>query len=132
MPAESPSARVLSAELAFREGRFYESETLASLASSDPRSPKPLVVRANLIAGRAAHAASRETQSASYYRAARDAAESAEHRRSASYGELAAAIELEDESAHELIDALGPVEALQPEERVVYTCRLLIWRPGSA
>jgi LuxR family maltose regulon positive regulatory protein len=123
--ADSPAARVLSAELAFREGRFYESEALAALVSRDRHVPNPLAVRANLIAGRAAHAASRETQAASYYRAAGQAAETVEHKRAAAYGELGAAIEIESDDATAIIDGLGPVEALEPEERVVYTCRLL-------
>jgi ATP/maltotriose-dependent transcriptional regulator MalT len=32
---------------------------------------------------------------------------------------------MESEAAETLIKALGPIEALEPEERVVYTCRLL-------
>jgi LuxR family transcriptional regulator, maltose regulon positive regulatory protein len=125
VPRESPAARVLSAELAFSEGRFYESEALAALVSNDPEAAKPLSVRARLIAGRAAHAASREIEAANHYRAARDAADTVDHKRLAAFGELGAAIEIESDEAHTLIEALGPVERLEPEERVVFTCRLL-------
>ena len=125
VPRETPAARVLSAELAFREGRFYESEALAALVSNDPGIPKSLSVRAGLIAGRAAHAASRETEAASYYRAAGRAAQTEEHRRLAAFGELGAAIDIESDDAHALIEALGPVQRLEPDERVVFTGRLL-------
>ncbi len=125
VPDESPAVRVLSAELAFREGRFYESEALAGLAASDLRTAKPLAVRGNLIAGRAAHAASREVEATAYYRTAGKLAETQEHRRAAAYGELAAAIDMESNDALALVEALGPIEMLEPEERVVYTCRLL-------
>jgi DNA-binding CsgD family transcriptional regulator len=116
---------VLSAELAFREGRFYESEALSGLAASDANTSRPLAARAHLIAGRAAHAASRELEAAAHYRAAGMLADTTEQQRSASYGELAAAIEMESDAAQTLIETLGPIEALEPEERVVYTCRLL-------
>lgn len=122
---ESPAARVLSAELAFRAGRFYESEALSGLAANDATASNPLAVRANLIAGRAAHASSRELEAALHYRAAAKLAETREQQRAAAYGELAAAIEMESEEAEALIEALGPIELLEPEERVVYTCRLL-------
>jgi LuxR family maltose regulon positive regulatory protein len=125
LPEDAAPARVLSAEQAFREGRFYESEALAALVASDTRTPRSVAVRAGLLAGRAAHAASRENQAAGYYRAAGEAAEAGEQKRAAAFGELGAAIEIESDDAHDLIAGLGPVEALQPDERVVFTCRLL-------
>jgi ATP/maltotriose-dependent transcriptional regulator MalT len=124
-PAESPAARVFSAELAFREGRFYESEALSGLVASDGDVPPPVAVRANLIAGRAAHAASREAEAVAYYRAAGTLADTRDHQRSAAYGELGAAIEMDSDEAVALIAALGPIESLEPKERVVYTSRLL-------
>ena len=63
--------RLATAELAFREGRFYESEALAALAVGDLETEPVLAARASFVAGRAAHVASRETKAQAYYRHAR-------------------------------------------------------------
>lgn len=120
----APPVRLAAAELAFREGRFHESEALASLAARDAGGDGEVGARAHIVAGRAAHAASREDEAFRCYQRARQTTESPELRRIAMYGELAAAIELElEEPAVELLRSLGPPEALEPHDRVIFTDR---------
>ena len=54
--------RLAGAELALREGRYYEAESLAVLAARDLSDAPDRAARANFVAGRAAHVASREEQ----------------------------------------------------------------------
>ena len=123
-PQTAPPVRLAAAELAFREGRFHESETLASLAARDALENGELKARAYIAAGRAAHAASREEEAFRSYQRAHEATNSLELRRIAIHGELAAAIELELEGrAVELLESLGPAESLEPHDRVVYEDR---------
>ena len=60
--ATHPALRPASAELAFREGRFYEAEALAAHAANDLNSSSDFLARAAFVAGRAAHIASREAR----------------------------------------------------------------------
>lgn len=123
-PQTSASVRLASAELAFREGRFHESEALASLAVRDANNDGELDARAHIVAGRAAHAASREEEAFRCYQQARHSTASPELTRIAMHGELAAAIELElEEHAVDLLRSLGPPEALDPRDRVIYEDR---------
>ncbi len=71
---DSPDVRMVEAELAFREGRFHESESLAVLAAEDQRTAPGTRSRAYLTAGRAAHAASRAWRAAELYGHALDQA----------------------------------------------------------
>lgn len=121
---ETPAVRYASAELAFREGRFHESEVLAAAAARDAPADSDLGARANLVAGRAAHACSRLEEATKYFRLARTESASDVIQRRSALGELAVANELEsiDESAA-LLDLLGPVETLTPGDRVVYVGR---------
>ena len=64
---DSPDVRMVEAELAFREGRFHESESLAVLAAEDQRTAPAKRSHAYLTAGRAAHAASRASRAAELY-----------------------------------------------------------------
>lgn len=123
---ESAAEHYASAELAFREGRFYESEVLASIAARDAPADTDLGARSLLVAGRAAHASSRLQDAIGYFQRARTAARSRDVQRRATYGELGAANELEwkDEAA-ELLRVLGPVESLAPSDQVVYVGRKL-------
>ena len=125
-PQTLPPVRLAAAELAFREGRFHESETLASLAARDANGETDgeFVARAYIVAGRAAHAASREDKALSSFQRARLSTASPELGRIAMHGELAAAIELElEEHATELLRSLGPAEAMEPHDRVIYEDR---------
>jgi DNA-binding CsgD family transcriptional regulator len=123
-PQTLPPVRLAAAELAFREGRFHESEALASLAVRGADSDGELEARAHIVAGRAAHAASREESAFRSYQRARQATASPELGRIAMHGELAAAIELElEDHAIELLRSLGPAESLEPHDRVIYEDR---------
>ena len=57
----------MAAELAFREGHYYASEILAKAAAESPKAEPDTKAGALIAAGRAAHAASRESESMSLY-----------------------------------------------------------------
>jgi ATP/maltotriose-dependent transcriptional regulator MalT len=118
------SVRLAGAELAFREGRYYESETLARLAAKEATEPDA-IARAFVAAGRAAHAASREDEASGFYQQASAVALSPRLKRIAAYGELAAAIELEREDAPMLLETLAEDDLVDPEDRVVLAGRRL-------
>jgi LuxR family transcriptional regulator, maltose regulon positive regulatory protein len=124
-PQEAPAVRLAGAELALREARYYESESLAVLAARDLRDAPDLAARANLVAGRAAHVASREEEAKAYYQHAAAIAESPELVRRAEFGELQAAIELESSDVPERLRVLGSREASDPEEHVILADRTL-------
>jgi len=124
-PQDAPAIRLALAELAFREGRFHESESLASLAARDDGTPSNFRARALVAAGRAAHASSREEQAGGYYARAAGLATLAETQRIAVMGELSSAIELEDPDAITLLETLGPADTLEPDERVVLVSRTI-------
>jgi LuxR family transcriptional regulator, maltose regulon positive regulatory protein len=124
-PVDDPSARTVSAELAFREGRFHESETLAALAARASGDQSELGARAYLVAGRAAHASSREHEAHEYYVKARSATTNAEQMRAAAYGQLAVEIELESPEARRLISELQRASTLEPNDEVLLASRLL-------
>ena len=93
--ATAPIVRLATAEVAFREARYYEAEALAALAASDLAAAPHWAAQANFVAGRAANLASRETQARSYYERAGKLAQDTRHARRAALGELVAMIELE-------------------------------------
>lgn len=123
-PEETPAVRYVRAELAFREGRFHESEVLASAAAREASPNSDLGPRAHIVAGRAAHVSSRSDEAIAHYRRARSESRADSMQRRAAYGELTAANELEwrDEAAA-LLHLLGPVESLAPADQVVYVGR---------
>jgi LuxR family transcriptional regulator, maltose regulon positive regulatory protein len=120
---EDPGVRVLEAELAFREGRFHESESLAVIAAEDAATPRGRRSHAYLTAGRAAHAASRAPRAAELYAQALAHAPTPEAERAARLGELSAAIELERPDAPAILDSLGSTDALHPADRVTLVNR---------
>lgn len=122
---DDPSGRTVAAELAFREGRFHESETLAALAAHTSDVESDLAARAYLIAGRAAHASSREHEAHEYYVKARSVASERDHVRAAAYGQLAVEIELESPEAQRLISELQRESTLEPNDEVLLASRLL-------
>jgi DNA-binding CsgD family transcriptional regulator len=124
-PESAPTVRLASAELGLREGRFYESETLAVLAAHDLSDFPELAARASFVAGRAAHVASREEEAKTYYQQAALSAESPELIRRAEFGELQAAVELESDDVPERLRLLGSRKALDPEEQVILADRTL-------
>ena len=125
--ATAPVIRLATAEVAFREGRFFESEALAALASNDLAIDPQLAARSSFVAGRAAHVASRETQARAYYARARDLATDPQHTRQAAFGELVAMIELEDPAAGEVLTALADETPLDPSEQVLLADRRLVY-----
>ena len=120
---DSPDVRMVEAELAFREGRFHESESLAVLAAEDQRTAIGTRSRAYLTAGRAAHAASRASRAAELYGRALDQATTPESSRAAKLGELSAAIELERPDAPAILESLGSTDSLPPADRVILVNR---------
>ena len=120
---DSPDVRIVEAELAFREGRFHESESLAVLAAEDQRTAPGTRSRAYLTAGRAAHAASRAGRAAELYGHALDKASTPESTRAAKLGALCAAIELESPDAPAILESLGSTDSLSPADRVTLVNR---------
>jgi DNA-binding NarL/FixJ family response regulator len=120
---DSPDVRVIAAELAFREGRFHESESLAALAAEDARSAPAIRSHAYLTAGRAAHAASRALRASELYGQAFTHAPTEETKRAAQLGELSAAIELERSDAPTILESLGSTDSLAPSDRVTLVNR---------
>ena len=124
-PESAPTVRLAGAELALREGRYFESETLAVLAARDLREVPDLAARANFVAGRAAHVASREEEAKVYYQQAAATAEAPELVRRAEFGELQAAVELESTDVPERLHVLGSRQPLDPEEQVILADRTM-------
>lgn len=124
-PQNAPIVRLATAELAFREGRYYESEALADLAARDLTGQPDLAARANVVAGRAAHVASRDEEARAYFRNAQKIARSPELVRRAALGELVAAIELEHADAAELLRVSASHQTIGPEDQVFMADRKL-------
>ncbi|HET9506919.1 MAG TPA: hypothetical protein VFO81_03170, partial [Gaiellaceae bacterium] len=99
---EAPALNLAAAELAFREGHYYESETMADLASQGLERGSEGATRAIMLAARAAHAASREERAFKLYQEARSSTDSPDLDRMAALGAIAAAVELESTSAMDL------------------------------
>lgn len=91
-----------SAELAFREGRFADSEVLALSAVVETGSARHNA-EALLAAGRAAHGASREQEAIVHFKAARELATTDIQARVAALGQLCAATDLELPEAADLL-----------------------------
>ena len=124
-PHDAPAVRLAAAELALREGRYYESEALAVLAARDLAHAPDLAARATLVAGRAAHVAGREHEAMAHYQQTAAIAKSPELVRRAEFGELQAAIELESSDVPERLRVLGSRESLDPEEQVILADRTM-------
>ena len=125
-PEEASAVRLAAAELAFRDGRFYESEMLANLVRTSTGDHSETFARACLTAGRAAHAGSRLEEARSYYQEARAAPTTEQVRLDALFGELGAVNELERiDDAGELFTLLGPLEKMSPADQVILVGRRL-------
>jgi LuxR family maltose regulon positive regulatory protein len=123
----APIVRLASAELAFREGRYHESEALAELAARDLGDQPDLAGRANIVAGRAANLASREDDARRFFRIAQKVARSPSLVRRAALGELLAAIELEHADAEELLCLSMSKEAFGTDDQVLLADRKLLF-----
>ena len=132
MARECPARRcrlcgLQPAELAFREGRFHESETLAALAArgANGECARDSQARAHIVAGRAAHAASREERRSARYQRARQitASPGASPHRDAS-GNSRPQSSLNSRTKRLSCFALSArAGALEPDERVIYRGR---------
>jgi LuxR family transcriptional regulator, maltose regulon positive regulatory protein len=120
-----PGLLLATAELAFREGRFYEAEALAAHAANDLDSTSDLSARAAFVAGRAAHIASREAQARGYFESAQSLTSDETLRWRATLGAVVAAIELEDPLTESLLNSLGPARPLDPAAEVAIADRYL-------
>jgi DNA-binding CsgD family transcriptional regulator len=125
--ATHPALLLASAELAFREGRFYEAEALAAHAANDGSSSAELSARSAFVAGRAAHIASREAQARGYFETAQSITSDESLRWRAMLGALVAAIELEDPLAEELLESLAPARPPDPAAEVAIADRHLAY-----
>jgi LuxR family maltose regulon positive regulatory protein len=123
--ATHPALLLASAELAFREGRFYEAEALAAHAANDVSSSSELSARSAFVAGRAAHIASREAQARGYFEAAQSVTSDETLRWRAMLGAVVTAIELEDPLTEELLEALAPARPVDPAAEVAIADRHL-------
>ena len=103
----SAPTRLAAAELAFREGHYYESETMAALAAEGFDAGSSGATRSMIAGARAAHAASGEERALALDRVGRASATSKELERLAALGKLAAAVELELLSCIELFTRLA-------------------------
>jgi len=95
-----------AADIAFKEGRFYESEALAVAAAAAFDATDPLRVQAWMLAGRSAHTGSREREALLYYRRAGRHAKRPDDQWTAALGEVAAATDLELPRAFAILDEL--------------------------
>ncbi|MBA2332628.1 MAG: hypothetical protein H0V94_07570, partial [Actinobacteria bacterium] len=94
--AASDSALGLTAaELSFREGHYFASEVLAKTAAESLQKEPEIEMRSLIAAGRAAHAASRESEALAFYVRAKTVDALPELTRAAAMGDLVASIELE-------------------------------------
>jgi DNA-binding CsgD family transcriptional regulator len=125
--ATHPALLLASAELAFREGKFYEAEALAAHAANDLNPDTERSARAAFVAGRAAHIASREAQARGYFETAQSTTSDDDLRWRATLGALVAAIELEDPLAEELLKSLATARPLDPAAEVAVADRHLAY-----
>jgi DNA-binding CsgD family transcriptional regulator len=120
--SDSPSVRHAASELALREGKFHRAETLALLAARESKD-SDAAARSLLVAGRAAHVASRQEYAAKHYSRAASLATSRSIRWRARLGELLSAAELEAPDAPKSLSELSRAHAEEPADCVVLADR---------
>ena len=118
----APSVRHAASELALREGKFHRAESLALLSAREAIEPNA-AARALLVAGRAAHVASRQEQAAQHYGRAASLATLPNIQWRAKLGELLAAAELEAPDAPERLLELSEAAVEEPADQVVLADR---------
>lgn len=122
-PADAVVQRAAS-ELALREGKYHQAETLALLAARAATDPDA-ETRSLIVAGRAAHVASRQEQALAYYARAVSIATTPGMEWQAKLGELQAAAELEARDCPERLVKLSATDVERPADRVVLTDRTI-------
>jgi LuxR family transcriptional regulator, maltose regulon positive regulatory protein len=101
---ETPAVALARAEVALRQGRHAVAQAHAEVAARSEGST--LRFRALVVAGRAAHLASREEDALELYRLAEAAAANENERRDALWGQVMCSIELERPDAVAALEAL--------------------------
>ena len=102
----SSTIEVGKAEIALRDGKHMSAQAFAESALVMAEDCRTEACRAAMVAGRAAHAGSREESALEFYRLAESVAESPRSRRDALWGQLMCASSLELDDAHELLGLL--------------------------
>jgi LuxR family maltose regulon positive regulatory protein len=122
--ADTKAASIYHAasELALREGKYHQAETLALLAAKDATDPDH-AARALLVAGRAANVASRQERAIDHYSRAASLAVSPNVGWRAKLGELLAATELEVADAPKRLAELSAASVDEPSDRVMLADR---------
>jgi LuxR family maltose regulon positive regulatory protein len=118
----APTVQHATAELALREGKYHQSETLALLAARGAGDSDD-AARSLIVAGRAAHVASRQEKALEYYARAASIATVAEIAWQARLGELQAAAELEAPDAPDRLVDITSAVMEDPTQRVVLADR---------
>jgi DNA-binding NarL/FixJ family response regulator len=111
----APIMCLARAEVLIRTGRYLEAAAHAEAAASDPE----LAFRSLLVAGRAAHLASREEVALDLYQRAERAARGEPQRRDARWGQLACLTELEPPNAEPTLLELSADVTLGDAREVV-------------
>jgi ATP/maltotriose-dependent transcriptional regulator MalT len=102
----SSTIEVAKAEIALRDGKHMSAQAFAEAALAMAGDQLSEACRAAMVAGRAAHAGSREESALGFYRLAEEVAGSPRSRRDALWGQLMCASALELGEAHELLELL--------------------------
>ena len=101
---ETTTVLLAQAEIALRQGRHLVAQAVAERACRDGEGA--VAYRAYMIAGKAAHVGSRENEAFDLFAKAERVAGSNSDRRRAKWGQLTAAIDIERDISHELLDEL--------------------------
>ena len=118
----APTVQHATSELALREAKYHQAETLALLAARGAGDPDG-EARSLIVAGRAAHVASRQDKALEYYGRAASVATASELAWQARLGELQAAAELEAPDAPNRLIELTCDAVEEPTQRVVLADR---------
>jgi ATP/maltotriose-dependent transcriptional regulator MalT len=126
---EAPLFSIARAELLLRQGRLTEAQTFAEHAAADESSVR---FRALLVAGRAAHLASREEEGLDLFRRAETAGSNDLDRRDALWGQLMCAVELGlPEAAATLDDLWTGVRISDPRDFVRASANKIRFQIGA-
>jgi LuxR family transcriptional regulator, maltose regulon positive regulatory protein len=120
-----PLVQYVMSALALRSAQYQEAETLAQLSARGSSDEPEAEARALIVAGRAAHIASRQEQARAFYQRALMIAETEASKWQAALGDLQAAAELESPDAPERLVSLSKASVEQPVDKVILADRTL-------
>lgn len=123
---DSPVYEIAAAELALREGRFRKAQAFAEAALQRLPRTDEMRADASLLAGRAAHLDSRDSEAIQLYQLARKEASSEVTARRAWWGQLASEIDLELPEARRTLDELAASSDRSVVELVMLADRALM------